>query len=83
MKLFQQFYLYLLLSSIGDNAEHIEIAVRDNGPGIAPECMDKLFDPFFITKGRCCTGSGELNSYYTGNSPNLLTSLSQRQKEDL
>ena len=33
----------------------VEIRVRDNGPGIPPQNMDKLFTPFFTTKP---TGSG-------------------------
>jgi two-component system, NtrC family, sensor kinase len=33
----------------------VEIAVRDNGIGIAPELRDKLFQPFFTTKP---TGQG-------------------------
>ena len=33
----------------------VEIRVRDNGPGIPPENLDKLFTPFFTTKP---TGSG-------------------------
>jgi PAS domain S-box-containing protein len=29
---------------------HIELVVRDNGPGIAPDIMDRIFNPFFTTK---------------------------------
>jgi signal transduction histidine kinase len=28
----------------------IEVAVRDSGPGIPDDCIDKVFDPFFTTK---------------------------------
>jgi len=35
--------------------ESIEVRVRDNGIGIPPENMDKLFQPFFTTKP---TGEG-------------------------
>jgi signal transduction histidine kinase len=28
----------------------IEVAVRDSGPGIPDECIEKVFDPFFTTK---------------------------------
>jgi signal transduction histidine kinase len=33
--------------SLGDR---VEIVIRDNGMGIAPEIKDKIFDPFFTTK---------------------------------
>jgi signal transduction histidine kinase len=28
----------------------IEIRIRDNGSGIKPEVLDKIFNPFFTTK---------------------------------
>jgi signal transduction histidine kinase len=33
----------------------IQITIRDNGPGIPPEVMDRIFSPFFTTKPQ---GSG-------------------------
>jgi two-component system, NtrC family, sensor kinase len=38
-----------------DLGQAVEIRVRDNGTGIAPEIRDKLFQPFFTTKP---TGEG-------------------------
>ena len=32
--------------------EVVEIAIADTGPGISPEILDKLFDPYFTTKKR-------------------------------
>ena len=31
-------------------ASFVELAVRDNGPGIPPEVMERMFEPFFSTK---------------------------------
>jgi len=41
--------------STRDLGDVVEIRVRDNGIGIAPEIKDKLFQPFFTTKP---TGEG-------------------------
>ena len=46
--------LNLSLRSIGDS---VEMVYRDNGCGIPPENLDKVFDPFFTT-GRAQGGSG-------------------------
>ncbi|MDY6803925.1 MAG: ATP-binding protein [Cyanobacteriota bacterium] len=32
------------------SGERIEIKIRDNGPGIKPEILSKIFNPFFTTK---------------------------------
>ena len=36
--------------SLPDETEHIEVSVRDTGPGIAPKVLRNLFVPFFTTK---------------------------------
>jgi len=37
---------------------NVSIGVSDNGPGVAPEVLDRLFRPFASTKGRRGTGLG-------------------------
>jgi len=36
--------------SITDEVEHVEVSVRDTGPGISPKVLRNLFIPFFTTK---------------------------------
>jgi PAS domain S-box-containing protein len=40
-----------------DPARPVQIRVRDNGPGVAPQIRDRLFDPFVTTK-RATGGTG-------------------------
>ena len=44
-----------LLTSLSQAGPFIRMVIRDTGSGIAPENLDKVFDPFFSTKG---TGEG-------------------------
>ena len=40
----------LSISSEHEKRRGIEVAIKDSGSGIAPEHLDKLFDPFYTTK---------------------------------
>jgi signal transduction histidine kinase len=40
----------LLISTEEDGANGVRIAVKDSGPGLKPESVDRLFDAFYTTK---------------------------------
>ena len=41
----------LNVESFANSAPLLELSVRDNGPGIPPEILPKIFQPYFTTKG--------------------------------
>jgi signal transduction histidine kinase len=45
-------HVKLTARAVGRDAESVEIAVSDNGCGIAPAAAGHIFDPFFTTKER-------------------------------
>jgi PAS domain S-box-containing protein len=40
----------LLISTAEDQSDGVLVAVRDSGPGLNPESLERLFDPFYTTK---------------------------------
>ena len=40
----------LVISTEGDGVDCVRVAVRDKGPGLSPEGLDRLFDAFYTTK---------------------------------
>jgi signal transduction histidine kinase len=40
----------LQISTETDEAEGVRVGVRDSGPGLAPESLPRLFEPFYTTK---------------------------------
>ena len=45
-----EIYRPTLTASTKNLGDRVEITIRDNGIGIAPEVKDKMFNPFFTTK---------------------------------
>jgi signal transduction histidine kinase len=41
---------HLLISTAEDSSNRVLVAVRDSGPGLNPESLERLFDPFYTTK---------------------------------
>ncbi|RMH44607.1 MAG: PAS domain-containing protein [Deltaproteobacteria bacterium] len=33
-----------------EDRQHVQVTIRDSGPGIEPELLDRILDPFFTTK---------------------------------
>jgi two-component system NtrC family sensor kinase len=48
-------YEPILTASTKNLGDRVEIAIRDNGTGVAPDVKEKMFNPFFTTKP---TGEG-------------------------
>jgi signal transduction histidine kinase len=48
-------YRPTLVLTTRDAGDHVEVRLRDNGPGIPAAVLDKIFNPFFTTKP---TGEG-------------------------
>jgi len=40
----------LLIITRNIDADQVEVTVKDSGPGIDPNTLDKIFDPFYTTK---------------------------------
>lgn len=49
--------IHVGIALTGTNAENVHISVSDDGPGIPPQLLDRIFEPLFTTK-RNGTGLG-------------------------
>jgi len=43
---------------VTQNGSDVVLAITDSGPGIAPDVLGRIFDPFYTTKGPRGTGLG-------------------------
>jgi len=50
--------LYSRTSGSGDSRSEFHLIIADDGPGIAPEHRDRIFEPFFSTKAEKGSGLG-------------------------
>ena len=48
-----------------NNAPFVQVAVYDNGPGISPENLEKIFDPYVTSKTKG-TGLGSIQAIKMG-----------------
>lgn len=48
----------LVRSKLAEDGKSVVVEVVDNGPGMPPEIQQKIFEPFFSTKGSRGTGLG-------------------------
>jgi signal transduction histidine kinase len=39
-----------MIGSNVDTPDGVIVTVRDSGPGLKPECLNHIFDPFYTTK---------------------------------
>ena len=44
--------------NLGQPCDYVRVRVRDDGVGMPPEVIDRIFDPYFTTKGDHGTGLG-------------------------
>lgn len=47
-----------ITSTLDSASQEVELCISDNGPGIPPESLDKIFEVFYSTKGSHGTGLG-------------------------